>query len=115
MGSRQKLITFHGNGARGRAFIGVDVRALVDNVALMRGNPIQTERIIRTTFTIELKMDVADDEQMKIVQEILKTAAQTLFAQTVLLAGKRAPMIALRSENSYIGQADIELHSPSEE
>ena len=65
---------------------------------------------VRTTFTIELKMDVADEEQMTLMHEVLKNNAQLLFAQSVLLAGKRPPMIALKSENSFAGQTEIELH-----
>ena len=71
----------------------------------------RSEGTMRTTFTLELRMDVADEEQLRLMHRVLKTAAQGLFAQAVMLAGKKAPQIALKSENSFMGQTEIELHN----
>ena len=65
---------------------------------------------MRTTFTLELKVDVTSNEQREILNEALRTAAQMLFAQAAMLAQKRPPQIAVRSENSFAGVQELKLH-----
>jgi hypothetical protein len=67
---------------------------------------------MRTTFTLELRIDVTDDEQKEIIELALRNAAQVLFSQAALLPNRRAPQIALRTENSFEGQKDLALHEP---
>lgn len=97
-----------GSGPNGTV---LTIRKLISGSSAYNPNTMSWEVYLRTTFTIELKMDVADDAQQALMHQLLKTAAQGLFAQAAMLSGKRPPQIALRSENSFVGQTDIELHS----
>jgi hypothetical protein len=65
---------------------------------------------MRTTFSIELKMDIGPDEQMAAMEDVLRDAARTIFAQAVMLAGKRQPEIAVKTENSFLGERELELN-----
>ena len=61
---------------------------------------------MRTSFDIELKMDVSmepDDGQLAAIKAIVISSAQLLFAQAIMLAGKRQPQIQVRLENNVLG------------
>ena len=65
---------------------------------------------VRTTFSLEIKMDVGDDEQTEAMKACVVEAAKTIFAQAILLAGKRKPQIKVFLENSMIGVEDLSLN-----
>jgi hypothetical protein len=66
---------------------------------------------MRTVFSIDVKVDIdsGDTERAQVMLETMKNAAQQLFAQMTLLAGKRPPEVAVRTSDSMHGQQDIEL------
>jgi hypothetical protein len=84
------------------------------SVELIRVNEWVFERgegdSLRTTFTLELRMDLEGGEQRAIINEALRNAAQMLYAQAVMLSNKRPPQIALRSDNSFEGTDVLDLH-----
>jgi hypothetical protein len=66
---------------------------------------------MRNTFTIQLKMDMpqGDEETKKIMHDVMRRAAQEIFAAAVMISDKRRPMIAVRSDNNFEGFEEIEL------
>lgn len=65
---------------------------------------------MRTTFTMELKVDIDDKEEREVINEALRQAAQLLFAQATLISQRRAPVIRVQSENSVDGVQELPLH-----
>jgi len=72
------------------------------------------EIIVRTTYTVSLKIDI--DPEDKATHEAavaeIKIAAQVVFAQVSLLQLRRAPQIALTTDNSFMGTQAIEAFDP---
>jgi hypothetical protein len=69
---------------------------------------------MRTDFSITLRMDVdpEDVETKQVLCDAIRTAAQILHSQAVLVAGKRKPEIGITWENSYEGTNQVELFEP---
>ncbi len=66
---------------------------------------------MRTTLTIELKFDIdpADDAAAEAMRNAAKNAAQVLYTQAIICCGRRKPMIAVRSDNTFSGTDEIEV------
>jgi hypothetical protein len=61
------------------------------------------------TITIELRIDDDNEEKVQLIEEAAKQAAKHLWAQALLIAGKRKPDLAVRSEDMFAGSREIEL------
>ena len=72
---------------------------------------------MRTDYLITLRMDVdpSDEETKKHLIDAIRSAAQIIYAQAVMVAHKRKPEVALQWENSYEGKEKIKLFDPNED
>jgi hypothetical protein len=72
---------------------------------------------MRTVFSIDIKVDIeaGDEERAQVMLDATKIAARELFAQMTLLAGKRPPEVAIRTNDSMHGTAEVELFPTGEE
>lgn len=72
---------------------------------------------MRTDYLITLRMDVdpSDEEIKKHLIDAVRSAAQILYTQAVMVAAKRKPEVALHWENSYEGKEKILLFNPDED
>jgi len=62
-------------------------------------------------FTIELRVDYADNEKNQAMRLACQQAAQHLNATAVLLSDGQRPQIAVFSDDFYSGREEIELVS----
>lgn len=74
----------------------------------------------RRTFTIEVKLDIDDKTEGNQAYEamlmITKQYARNILASAVLVNdGRKQPVIALFTEDSFHAQSEIELLDPSDE
>lgn len=67
------------------------------------------------TYRIELKLDCDEDRHEAIIQ-VAKQYARDLMASAMLVANtQRQPMIALFTENVFIGEEEINVLDPSDD
>lgn len=71
--------------------------------------------IMRRTFTIELKADLTDDQFDAYANLCRSLAKQMLAFATILSAGQRPPLVAIQSEDLFIGPKEVELWKEGEE
>lgn len=65
---------------------------------------------MRRTYQIELKIDFDDESRHDELVPALQRAAQKLLTQATLLADtQRKPQVAIRSEDFFLGNDDINL------
>ena len=60
-------------------------------------------------FTMELRVDFADEAKKEVMSKAWRTAARHVFAQAALLSDGQKPQIALFSDDFYEGHEDIAL------
>lgn len=77
------------------------------------------KRLSRRTFTIEIKLDIPDNEDGQqaylAMLAITKQYARDILSSAVLLnEGRKPPAIACFTEDSFHTQSEIELLDPSE-
>ncbi len=70
---------------------------------------IQEEATIQRQFTIELRVDYADNEKNQAMRIACQQAAQHINATAILLADGQKPQIAVFSDDFYSGREEIEL------
>ena len=61
------------------------------------------------TFKIELRVDDADKEKVKLIEQAAKVAAKHLLTTALLLADKRKPQIVLHSDDLFATEEEISL------
>lgn len=60
-------------------------------------------------FTIELRVDYADNDKTKVMRQAMQQAARHAYATAVLIADGVKPQIALFSDDFFTGHEQIEL------
>jgi pyruvate/2-oxoglutarate dehydrogenase complex dihydrolipoamide dehydrogenase (E3) component len=76
---------------------------------VLRQHDKQEEATIQRQFTIELRVDYADNEKNQSMRIACQQAAQHINATAVLLADGQKPQIAVFSDDFYSGREEIEL------
>lgn len=71
--------------------------------AITRGAHMQRQ------FTIELRVDYADNEKNEVMRKALQHAARHVFATAVLLADGIKPQVAVFSDDFFSGHEEIKL------
>lgn len=72
----------------------------------------------RRTFTIELKVDVGDDQDAKLepMKQIVKQFARDLLASSTLLSqGRKSPEVVAFTDDDFVSSQEISLLDPSDE
>lgn len=72
-------------------------------------NQEQEQAMPQRQFTIELRVDYADEEKNAIMNMQLARQARHLLATATLLSDGQTPTIAAFSEDFFIGKAEIDL------
>ena len=83
---------------------------------IMRGGkPLQAEMEVRTTFNIEITVDIlsTDDERRQAYVELITNTARKIYGQAAMLAGKRAPKLSVTSVGPD-GQTDYNVFEGNE-
>jgi hypothetical protein len=83
-----------------------DVRAVV---ATGRERGRNGEKIMQRQFTIELRVDYADQEKNEAMRIALLNAARHVFGTAVLLADQVQPTIGVFSDDFFSGHKEIAL------
>lgn len=65
--------------------------------------------LMNRQFTIELRVDYADQDKNEVMRKALQVAARHMFATASLLSDGVKPQIAMFSEDFFDGHADIAL------
>lgn len=71
--------------------------------AIMRGEHMQRQ------FTVELRVDYADNEKNDAMKKALAHAARHIYATAVLLADGVKPQVAVFSDDFFSGHEEIKL------
>lgn len=65
------------------------------------------------TYTIELRVDIPEDEDREqreqIIRQAARQAARTLLATAALISQKRKPVIAVHSNDYFEGVKEVEI------
>jgi hypothetical protein len=69
----------------------------------------------RKVYRIELKIDFDDDSRHEHMVNVMTQYARDTLASAMLLADNRKPMVALISDDSFVGTEEIELLSAGDE
>lgn len=96
---------------RRRGPVAIEARLILEADASDTPGLIRQEGYpLRSTFKIELKMDMpqGDDATKEIMRQALRTAAQTLLAQAIMVSN-RQPQIAVTSDNNFDGPETIDV------
>lgn len=66
---------------------------------------------MQTTYRIELKVDLdpANEDAHDVIREACRIAASTLFAQALLVSGKRKPQIAVHGDTFFEDSTQIKV------
>jgi hypothetical protein len=111
---REAEVTIVGNEAGVTCSIGIAKECITPEMHWLYSIVAGGGDIMRTTFSIEVKMDIGPDDQMAAMEEVVKVAGRMVFAQAVMLAGKRAPTIAIKADNSFIGEKELNAFDPED-
>lgn len=64
-------------------------------------------------YRVELKIDFADDDRHQQMLELAKSAARDLFTTASMLQdGTRKPLIALITDDMFLGTEEININDP---
>lgn len=69
----------------------------------------------RKVYRIELKIDFDDDSRHEHMVNVMTQYARDTLASAMLLADNRKPMVALISDDSFVGTEEIELLAAGDE
>ena len=81
----------------------------IGNPRYKQFNQEQEQVMPQRQFTIELRVDYADEEKNVIMNMQLARQARHLLATATLLSDGQTPTIAAFSEDFFIGKAEIDL------
>ena len=81
----------------------------IGNPRYKQFNQEQEQVMPQRQFTIELRVDYADEEKNAIMNTQLARQARHLLATATLLSDGQTPTIAAFSEDFFIGKAEIDL------
>lgn len=65
--------------------------------------------VMQRQFTMELRVDYADNEKTKVMRQAMQQAARHVYATATLIADGVKPQIALFSDDFFTGHEQIEL------
>jgi hypothetical protein len=68
----------------------------------------------RKKYIIELKIDLTDEEGHAAMLAVAKQYARDLLGSAMMLSERQRPMVALMTDDSFIGQEEIDIMEPSE-
>lgn len=69
---------------------------------------------MRKTYRIELKIDFNDDTRHEALLEVAKQYARDLLGSAMLLQDGRRPACVLMTDDTFIGQEEIDILPESE-
>ena len=71
---------------------------------------------VQTVYRVELKVDIdpAREDAHEVIREACRDAARTLFAQALLVSGKRKPQIAVHGDTFFEDTAQIKVFDDEE-
>lgn len=87
-------------------------RPLIFHVATIHADGVvEHETFMQTTYRIELKVDIdpAREDAHEVIREVCRQAARTLFAQALLVSGKRKPQIAVHGDTFFEDTTNVKV------
>ena len=69
----------------------------------------------RKTYSLDLKIDFEDQTRHAMMEKLLRRLAKQVLTQATLLADGRQPQVALRSEDFFMGNDEIQVVREDEE
>ncbi len=73
-----------------------------------------SQYMARKKYIIELKIDLTDEEGHAAMLAVAKQYARDLLGSAMMLSERQRPMVALMTDDSFVGSEEIDIMEPSD-